>query len=503
MGCADGAASNISCAASLLLPDTKATDATIDVFRDALARSLARKSSFFVGLLTRGDGHVVLVAHAKETLDFCIQVNDYGHVVQSFVRQPSTKTMVVLYDADALQLTPSFHESGVNALVGWLLECQRFRLPENMGCYADIVYASSQNEEISFFWQPAICAGSLVRAAKATLTRKLPSRVMDVLSTCAQATSTGALICKRLEDFAAVADSVRTNGRISLRCRNRMCSILLDCLLGACLAWAVHWDNGFSEAVPWASLEWTETVVQHLQALVQWLMGAPAGLKLNAALNNALGRFFLYHISLWKTYVGVVDPWVGALFTLWPGSLTLHLALASDLLALATVHMYCFYGYACRLYQGWARALAALWRLFRGRKWNPLRRRVDSHRYDVDQMFVGTLLFGVLFFLFPTVAVYYVVFLTLRLVVLCVQGVLSRAVLVWDSLPFYTLAARTFAGRPVVGDLLFHALSSGPEFALYMQVIGGGVNLLPEPLGFPSWKDLLTDLVVGRIVYPL
>ncbi|KAH7942954.1 hypothetical protein HPB52_002729 [Rhipicephalus sanguineus] len=230
-----------------------------------------------------------------------------------------------------------------------------------------------------------------------------------------------------------------------------MCSVLLDCLLGACIAWVVHWDNGFSEEVPWASLEWTETVVQHLQTLIQWLMGAPAGLKLNTALNNALGRFFLYHISLWKTYVGVVDPWVGALFSLWPGSLTLHLALASDLLALATVHMYCFYGYACRLYQGWVRALGALWRLFRGRKWNPLRRRVDSHRYDVDQMFVGTLLFGVLFFLFPTVAVYYVVFMAqLRLVVLCVQGLLSRAVLVWDSLPFYTLAARTVTGRPIV-----------------------------------------------------
>lgn len=504
VGCADDAETNIACAASLMLPESKATKATIDVFRDCLARSLERcGESCFVGLLTRGDDHVVLVAHAKETLDFCIQVDDYGNVVQSFVRQPSTRTMVVLYDAHVLERTPSFRERGVNALVGWLLECQQFRLPESVDCTADVVYASSDAEEISFLWQPAICAGSLIRAAKAAVDRKLPTRATTMLSTCAQATSTGALICKRLDDFAGVADSVRSHGRITLRCKNRMCSILLDCLLGACLAWVVHWDNGFSEEVPWASLEWTETVVQHLQTLIQWLMGAPAGLKLNAALNNALGRFFLYHISLWKTYVGVVDPWVGALFSLWPGSLTLHLALASDLLALATVHMYCFYGYACRLYQGWVRALGALWRLFRGRKWNPLRRRVDSHRYDVDQMFVGTLLFGVLFFLFPTVAVYYVVFMALRLVVLCIQGLLSRAVLVWDSLPFYTLAARTVSGRPIVGDVRFDALSSGPEFALYMQVTGGSVDLLPEPLGFPSWKDLLADLLVGRIVYPL
>lgn len=499
VGCADEAESNIACVASLLLPASKATKATVDVFRGCLARC---GKSCFIGLLTRGEDHVVLVTHAKETLDFCIQLDDYGNVVQSFVRQPSTRTMVVLYDAHALESTPSFRESGVNALVGWLLECQGFRFPDGV-VVAGVLYANADPEEISFLWQPAICAGSFIHAAKTAIKHRLPTRTTSIFSTCAHATSTGALICKRLDDLAAVADSVQTHGRITLRCKNRMCSALLDCLLGACIAWVVHWDNGFSDEVPWASLEWTETVVQHLQILIQWLMGVPAGLKLNTALNNALGRFFLYHISLWKTYVGVVDPWVGALFSLWPGSLTLHLALASDLLALATVHMYCFYGYACRLYQGWVRALGALWRLFRGRKWNPLRRRIDSHRYDVDQMFMGTLMFGVLFFLFPTVAVYYIVFTALRLVILCVQGLLSRAVLVWDSLPFYTLVARAVTGRPVVGDVRFDALSSGPEFALYMQVTSGSVDLLPEPLGFPSWKDLLADLLVGRIVYPL
>ncbi|KAH9365935.1 hypothetical protein HPB48_012205 [Haemaphysalis longicornis] len=200
---------------------------------------------------------------------------------------------------------------------------------------------------------------------------------------------------------------------------------------------------------------------------------------------------------------GVLDPWVGALLSLWPGSLTLHLALASDLLALSTVHVYCFYGYACRLYQGWLLALGALWRLFRGRKWNPLRKRVDSHHFDRYQQALGTMLFGVLFFLFPTAAVYYAVFLTLRLVVLCVQGFLSRAVLVWDSLPIYSLAARALTKHPVVGDIRFDAESYGPEFALRMRVIKGKVELLPEPLGIPSFNTVLADILAGRIIYPL
>ncbi len=55
-------------------------------------------------------------------------------------------------------------------------------------------------------------------------------------------------------------------------------------------------------------------------------------------------------------------------------------------------------------------ALASLWRLFRGKKWNVLRQRVDSASYDVDQLFIGTLLFTVLLFLLPTTALYYIVF---------------------------------------------------------------------------------------------
>lgn len=55
-------------------------------------------------------------------------------------------------------------------------------------------------------------------------------------------------------------------------------------------------------------------------------------------------------------------------------------------------------------------AMASLWRLFRGKKWNVLRQRVDSAVYDADQLFVGTLLFTVLLFILPTTGLYYVVF---------------------------------------------------------------------------------------------
>ena len=68
-----------------------------------------------------------------------------------------------------------------------------------------------------------------------------------------------------------------------------------------------------------------------------------------------------------------------------------------------------------RLYRLQVCALGSLWRLFRGKKQNLLRHRVDSVAYDIDQLFVGTLLFTILLFLLPTTALYYFVFTTVWL----------------------------------------------------------------------------------------
>ena len=67
-----------------------------------------------------------------------------------------------------------------------------------------------------------------------------------------------------------------------------------------------------------------------------------------------------------------------------------------------------------RLYRFQLTGLLALSRLFRGKKWNVLRKRVDTCNYDVDQLFIGTLLFTILLFLFPTTTLFYAVFTGVR-----------------------------------------------------------------------------------------
>ncbi|PIO70623.1 hypothetical protein TELCIR_07514 [Teladorsagia circumcincta] len=74
-------------------------------------------------------------------------------------------------------------------------------------------------------------------------------------------------------------------------------------------------------------------------------------------------------------------------------------------------------------------SLNSLWRVFRGKKWNPLRHRTDTVRLDTRQQFITTLLFTILLFLLPTVVVYFVVFKALRLSVMAFQKVIARLAL--------------------------------------------------------------------------
>lgn len=54
-------------------------------------------------------------------------------------------------------------------------------------------------------------------------------------------------------------------------------------------------------------------------------------------------------------------------------------------------------------------ATMSLFRLFRGKKWNPLRKRVDHIECSPDVLFPGSMIFMILVFLMPTTFTFYVV----------------------------------------------------------------------------------------------
>ncbi|KRX77234.1 Phosphate carrier protein, mitochondrial, partial [Trichinella sp. T6] len=131
--------------------------------------------------------------------------------------------------------------------------------------------------------------------------------------------------------------------------RQKWSYLLIDFLVGLSLFLMMRnatFVNRFAENC--------EIYIMWIQRLIEWLMGAPGGLKLNKPLNTALGSFFIYHITLWRRYLYILRPLIhftalsfnyASLF-----GISISLAVLYDSISLFTVHVFCFYVYAGSLY---------------------------------------------------------------------------------------------------------------------------------------------------------
>ncbi|KAM5152137.1 phosphatidylinositol N-acetylglucosaminyltransferase subunit Q [Mantella aurantiaca] len=329
-------------------------------------------------------------------------------------------------------------------------------------------------------------------------------------------TSTCEQLGRRLENLRLISCSEKAPDHVTfMRKANTVLSLFVDVILGILLmSWLYQGDHIGQLAD--ALIPVADRIALELQELLQWLMGAPAGLKMNRALDEVLGRFFMYHIHLWISYIRLMSPFIEVI--LWYIGLsaclglTVALSILSDIIALLTFHIYCFYVYGARLYCFKMHGLSSLWRLFRGKKWNVLRQRVDSCSYDLDQLFLGTLLFTILLFLLPTTALYYLVFTLLRLLVIIVQGVIHMTITLLSSLPFFSLLQRLCRSYRLAAGVKFQILEQqkGKPLRLLMQInpLPYGQVLdtyrLPSSRCYPkdSWGSLCKKLFIGEVIYP-
>ncbi|KAL3819741.1 hypothetical protein ACJIZ3_005646 [Penstemon smallii] len=172
-----------------------------------------------------------------------------------------------------------------------------------------------------------------------------------------------------------------------------------------------------------------------------WLMGNPAGFKVNTELAGVLGMISLTAIQIWSTlwaYMGFLLihftkglALSGILF-----GLTAAAALVIDTISLVTMHILTLHLFLSLLYSTQIQAVAALWRLFRGRKWNPLRHRLDSYDYTVEQHVVGSLLFTPIFLLLPTTSAFYIFFTIVRTTVCFICIIIEIAISFIHATPY-------------------------------------------------------------------
>ncbi|KAK3677436.1 pig-Q [Recurvomyces mirabilis] len=199
--------------------------------------------------------------------------------------------------------------------------------------------------------------------------------------------------------------------------------------------------------------------IEGLQRMITWLTDYPAGLKLN----NELAKF-LADLFLW-----VIDYWDGSMLQLRPllphvvrviglssfFGASLPISLCSDLVSLLTLHIYSFYIASARIYNWQLTIIISLFHLFRGKKRNVLRNRIDSCDYDLDQLLLGTILFTLLFFLLPTVAVFYATFAGARMAIIALKAALDTWLACLNHFPLFAIMLRLKDARRLPGGIRF------------------------------------------------
>lgn len=325
-------------------------------------------------------------------------------------------------------------------------------------------------------------------------------------------TTTGALLRFRVKQLKFLFANFSPRSGISLKVGNVLSAIMFDIMIGIIFT-NILFRN--PDPVSWltVSVSFAENVISRLENLLYTLMEMPAGLKLNRPLNSTLGQFFLYHIYLLRTYVSIVKPVymaiaeVVSLFGMC--GLTCILSIVCDLFSLATVHIFCFYGYAARLYSFQTYSLSALWRLFRGKKWNHLKSRVDSYSYQYDQLFIGSISFTIVVFLLPTVVLYYCVFLTLRLATMALVVVIRLLIWKLSVIPVFAFFHAMHSSPKLVTGIYFEQRSgifmkttTVPWLHLFRtnpQHLVNPLAIIPEKIDVSS---LLSRIVWGDILSP-
>ncbi|THU85426.1 Gpi1-domain-containing protein [Dendrothele bispora CBS 962.96] len=215
--------------------------------------------------------------------------------------------------------------------------------------------------------------------------------------------------------------------------------------------------NFLSTAVDYILIDW-------IQWVLRWLDSWPAGLKLNTELSRFYSHTFVDLVAMWGSVlhrgftilpviiyvIGILSSFGGVI-----GGMTMSISLFSDLLSLSTVHIYVCYVIANTVYGRVLVTAGSLWNLFRGKRYNVLRKRTDSWEYETDQLLFGTILFTLLAFLFPTVLAYYSLFALMRLATILIQASLETQLAFMNHFPLFAIMLRAKDPRRLPGGIYF------------------------------------------------
>ncbi|KAG2383328.1 hypothetical protein C9374_004665 [Naegleria lovaniensis] len=286
---------------------------------------------------------------------------------------------------------------------------------------------------------------------------------------------------------------------------------IVDIILGFLFAYfiySLYYTDAFSKAKNQFLIIYEgffKMVVNHFEWLIR--DSNPGGFKLNRQLNLLLGNMAIGGITWWKSlfelcYSLVADNETVILLS---KNLTLTVVIAccmtgfstliaavSDCFMLASVNILLFYRITRRLYSQLIQITLSLWRLFRGKKNNPLRKRLDNcDDYSNEQLVLGTILFTICIFLYFTVAVYYFTFAFLFYMLVIIRKTLFSVIVFIHNFPIATLL--NINGRRNRGVYYQHLFTDPTTNTSYLKMTSTTMSL-SETMQ-PLKQQLLTQVI--------
>ncbi|CAN1291939.1 N-acetylglucosaminyl-phosphatidylinositol biosynthetic protein gpi1 [Linum perenne] len=246
-----------------------------------------------------------------------------------------------------------------------------------------------------------------------------------------------------------------------------------------------------------------------------WLMGVPAGFKLNTELAGILGMISLNAIQIWSTLWVFIDflviYFIKGLAVLGAVSgVTIPAALVIDIVGIGTAHVSALHWGISVVYSSQIQALGAIWRLFRGRKRNPLRLRLDSYDYTVKQHVVGSLLFTPLLLLLPTTSVFYIFFTILNTAITMVCTMIDVIISTIHGTPYFKIFLWLSRPRRFPSGIWFEIVScsSDCQGSAYLREVGLLKNPQPKEDKETKTKNIIVSVLhsnylsIGDLVLP-
>lgn len=182
----------------------------------------------------------------------------------------------------------------------------------------------------------------------------------------------------------------------------------------------------------------TNRIADHME----WLMGHPAGFKLNHELSRVVGTFLQSGLYWWQdvlvtVYLPIESHLVTALKIFGCTGISFMICMVMDIGSIITLQITIFYLLITKVFSILTRSMLSFWRLFRGHKYNVLRDRVDNCQFSNEQMIVGTLFLGVSAFLSPTIVWNYASFAIVELIFILLKRFLNICLCIMKEFPFF------------------------------------------------------------------